>query len=55
MKTDLLNLPDELKKISQNLDVKAFLCSKTWEVFNDEGKKQVLIFQKDNTFFGRQK
>lgn len=49
MKTYLLNIPNELKKYSQKLDVQSFLCSKTWEVFNDEGKRQVLIFQSDNT------
>ena len=47
MKTYLLNIPKELKKISQELDVKALLCNKTWEVLNDEGNKQVFIFQND--------
>jgi len=47
MKTYLLNIPKELKKFSQELDVKALLCNKTWEVLNDEGNKQVFIFQND--------
>ena len=47
MKTYLLNIPNELKKFSQGLDAKALLCSKTWEVLNDEGNKQVFIFQND--------
>jgi len=47
MKTYLLNIPKELKKFSQELDAKALLCNKTWEVLNDEGNKQVFIFQND--------
>ncbi len=47
MKTYLLNIPKELKKFSQELDAKAILCNKTWEVLNDEGNKQVFIFQND--------
>ena len=45
MKTYLLNIPNELKKFSQKLDVNALLCNKTWEVLNDEGNKQVFIFE----------
>ena len=48
MKTYLLNIPKELKRISQELDVKAVLCNKTWEALNDEGNKQVFIFQNQN-------
>ena len=47
MKTYLLNIPTELKRFSQKLDAKALLCSKTWEVFNDEGNKEIFIFQND--------
>lgn len=47
MKTYFLNIPNEIKKISQKLDAQTILCSKTWEAFNDEGNKQVFIFQKD--------
>ncbi|MBQ1659365.1 MAG: hypothetical protein II059_05920 [Clostridia bacterium] len=43
----MLNIPHELIKFSQRLDAKALLCSKTWEVLNEEGDKQVYIFQKD--------
>lgn len=49
MKTYLLNIPNELKNFSQKKDVEALLCSKSWEVFNDEGNKQILIFQKNGT------
>ena len=49
MKTYLLNIPNELKKFSQELDAKALLSSKTWEVINDEGNRQVFIFQTDGT------
>lgn len=49
MKTYLLNIPNELKNFSQKKDVEALLCSKSWELFNDEGKKQILIFQKKGT------
>lgn len=45
MKTYLLNIPKELKKFSQKLDANALLCNKTWEVLNDEGDKQVFIFE----------
>lgn len=48
MKTYLLNIPNELKRISQELDVKAVLCNKTWEALNNEGNKQVFIFQNQN-------
>lgn len=49
MKTYLLNIPNELKNFSQKKDVVALLCSKSWEVFNDEENKQILIFQKNGT------
>lgn len=49
MKTYLLNIPKEIRNYSLKLDVQTLLCCKTWEVFNDEGFKQVFIFQNDNT------
>lgn len=51
MKTYFLNIPNELKKLSLKLDVKALLCSKTWEVFNLEGNKEIFIFQYDGSLF----
>lgn len=49
MKTYLINLPKSLNLISEKLDAKSILCNKPWLVFNDEGYKQVLIFQKDGS------
>ena len=51
MKTFLLNIPQRLKQIDQDLDVSAELCNKPWTVFNDEGIKQLFIFQPDGTLF----
>jgi hypothetical protein len=31
------------------LDVKATLCNKPWQVFNDSGEKELYIFQEDGT------
>ena len=49
MKTFLLNIPQRLKLKSQELDAQAALCDKPWTVFNDEGVKQLFIFQPDGT------
>ena len=49
MKTFLLNIPQRLKLKSQKLDASAVLCDKPWTVFNDEGIKQLFIFQPDGT------
>lgn len=49
MKTYLLNLTKEIKNWSNTLDAKSILCSKSWLVFNDEGKKEVFIFEKDGS------
>ena len=49
MKTFLLNIPQRLKLKSQELDASAALCDKPWTVFNDEGIKQLFIFQPDGT------
>ena len=51
MKTFLLNIPQRLKLTSQGLDVQAALCDKAWTVFNDEGVKQLFIFQPDGSLF----
>ena len=49
MKTFLLNIPQRLKLKSQELDAQAALCDKPWTVFNDEGIKQLFIFQPDGS------
>lgn len=49
MKTFLLKIPQRLKLKSQELDVQAALCDKAWTVFNDDGVKQLFIFQTDGT------
>ena len=49
MKTFLLNIPNEIRNWNNSLDAKALLCSQSWNVFNDEGIKEVYIFQNDGT------
>lgn len=49
MKTFLLSIPQRLRLKSQELDVQAALCDKSWTVFNDEGVKQLFIFLPDGT------
>jgi len=49
MKTFLLNIPQRLRIESQKLDAQASLCDKAWTVFNDEGVKQLFIFQPDGS------
>ncbi len=49
MKTFLLSIPNRLKLKDQELDAQAALCDKPWTVFNDEGIKQLFIFQPDGT------
>ena len=49
MKTFLLNIPQRLRIESQKLDAQAVLCDKAWTVFNDEGVKQLFIFQPDGS------
>lgn len=49
MKTFLLNIPKRLRIESQKLDAQAFLCDRAWTVFNDEGVKQLFIFQTDGS------
>lgn len=49
MKTFLLNIPNEIRNWNNTLDAKSVLCNQSWNVFNDEGVKEVYIFQKDGT------
>ena len=51
MKTYLLETLNRYKRFSESLDAKAVLSNKAWVVFNDEGEKQVYIFQEDGTVF----
>ena len=47
MKTYLLSIPDSIKGFKDQINVKAALCGRIWRVFNSDGDKIVLIFQKD--------
>ena len=49
MKTFLLNIPNEIRNWSNTLDAKSVLCNQSWYVFNEEGVKEVYVFQKDGT------
>ncbi len=49
MRTYLLNLPDRFRRFDEQLDVKALLCNKSWQVFNDSGVKEIYIFQEDGS------
>ena len=49
MKTYILSIPKRLKQKIDLLDAKAVLCNRSWEVFNDEGVKQVFIFKEDES------
>lgn len=51
MKTYLLNIPQRLKETSESLDIKAYLCNKSWMVYNDEGIKQLFIFMPDGKLY----
>lgn len=48
MKTYILSTLDSIKQYSKTLDAKAILYNKNWEVFNDSGEKEVLIFRPKN-------
>lgn len=48
MKTYILNGLDRLKQYSKQLDAKAVLYNKNWEIFNEKGEKEVLIFRSNN-------
>lgn len=45
MKTYLLNAVQRLKNYSQKLDAEAILFEKSWEVFNESGNKELMIFR----------
>lgn len=49
MKTYLFETLNRYKRFSESLDAKAVLSNKAWIVFNDEGEKQVYIFQENGT------
>ena len=49
MKTYLFETLNRYKRFSESLDAKTVLSNKAWVVFNDEGEKQVYIFQEDGT------
>ena len=49
MKTFIFSIPARLRSFNEKLDVKGALCGKSWEVFNDEGVKQLFIFNTDGT------
>lgn len=49
MKTYILNLSRDIKNWSNTLDATTIICSKSWLVFNEEGKKEVFIFRKDGS------
>ena len=44
MKTFLLDIADRFRRFDEQLDVKALLCNKSWQVFNDSGVKEIYIF-----------
>lgn len=49
MKTFLLDITDRFRRFDEQLDVKALLCNKSWQVFNDSGVKEIYIFQEDGS------
>lgn len=49
MKTYLFDTINRYKRFSENLDVKAILCNKSWIVFNNSGEKETYIFQESGT------
>lgn len=49
MKTYLLDIPSRYNRFSKNLDVKAILCNKSWQIFNDSGDKELYIFQENGS------
>lgn len=48
MKTYILSCLDRIQQYSKHLDAKAILYNKSWEVFNDSGDKEQLIFKPNN-------
>ena len=51
MKTYLFDTINRYKRFSENLDVSATLCNKSWWVFNDEGVKSLYIFQPNGDLY----
>lgn len=49
MKTYLFDTFNRYKRFSEELDAKTILCNRSWWVFNDNGDKEVYIFQTDGT------
>lgn len=49
MRTYLLDILHRYNRFSENLDVKAILCNKSWLVFNDSGEKELYIFQENGS------
>ena len=49
MKTYLFDTFNRYKRFSEELDAKTILCNKSWWVFNDNGDKEVYIFQTDGS------
>ena len=49
MKTYLFDTFNRYKRFSDKLDAKTILCNKSWWVFNDNGDKEVYIFQTDGS------
>lgn len=51
MKTYIFDSINRYKRYSENLDVKATLCNKSWWLFNDEGTKSLYIFQENGDLY----
>lgn len=49
MKTYLFDSIERYKRFSESLDVKAVICNKSWNIFNDSGEKEIYIFQEDGS------
>ena len=49
MKTYLCDSFNRYKQFSRKINAKTILCNKSWWVFNDNGDKDIYIFQKDGT------
>lgn len=48
MKTYIISTLESIRQYSKTLDAKAILYNKNWEVFNDSGEIEVLIFRPKN-------
>lgn len=49
MRTYLFDTIERYKRFSESLDVKAVICNKSWNIFNDSGEKEIYIFQEDGS------